>query len=86
MRRLQLFYYCGQVALINVCLPQVDTFFKSAIALIPDVPAYETVHYERTSTEMQVRVKLSRVIEDFYIIFSMYHVLFSVANHMCTEK
>jgi hypothetical protein len=37
-KRLQLFQLCGQLSLINGFLPQTDTFFKAAIALVPDIP------------------------------------------------
>jgi len=37
MIKLELLLYCSQVALMNNCLPQVDTFLKAAISLIPEV-------------------------------------------------
>ena len=37
-KRLQLFQLCGQLSLVNGFLPQTDTFFKAAIALVPDIP------------------------------------------------
>jgi hypothetical protein len=37
----------GQVALINQCLPQTDTFMKAAISLVPEAPAYDTVENNR---------------------------------------
>lgn len=37
-RRLDLLSLSGHAALLNNCLPHADTFFKSAIALIPDLP------------------------------------------------
>jgi len=40
-RRLRLLALCGHVALLNNCLPHADTFFKAAVALIPDAPAFE---------------------------------------------
>ena len=50
-QRLNLCLLCGQVALINQCLPQTDTFFKTAISLIPEVPETELVDFKQTSTE-----------------------------------
>ena len=52
-RRLYLFLQCGQVALMNNCLPQTDTFFKAAISEIPDIPKTYTVQFRssKTSTE-----------------------------------
>ena len=49
--RLQLQLLCGEVALLNSCLPQTDTFFKGAISLIPDVPASEEIDYKMVATE-----------------------------------
>jgi len=48
-----LFLQCGQVALMNNCLPQTDTFFKAAISEIPDIPKTYTVQFRssKTSTE-----------------------------------
>ncbi|XP_063444782.1 VPS35 endosomal protein-sorting factor-like [Mytilus trossulus] len=36
--QLQLYLLSGQVALLNQCFSQADSFFKAAISLIPDVP------------------------------------------------
>ena len=46
-RRLELLLHCAQVALLNQCLPQTDTFLKATISLIPDVPLTEEVEYKR---------------------------------------
>lgn len=51
VRKLQLLLYCAQVALLNQCLPQTDTFLKAAISLIPDCPAYEEVDCKRVHME-----------------------------------
>ncbi|KAJ8605796.1 hypothetical protein CTAYLR_000528 [Chrysophaeum taylorii] len=37
-RKLELLSLCGHVALLNNCLPHADTFFKAAVALVPDLP------------------------------------------------
>ena len=37
------------VALANQWLPQTDTFFKAAIALVGEVPSHEEVDYRRVS-------------------------------------
>ncbi len=36
-RKLELLLQCAQVALLNQCLPQTDTFLKAAISLIPEL-------------------------------------------------
>jgi hypothetical protein len=38
-KRLQLLLMCADIALLNQCLPQTDTFLKAAIHLLPDLPA-----------------------------------------------
>ena len=38
-KRLQLLLHCAEIALLNQCLPQTDTFLKAAIHLLPDLPA-----------------------------------------------
>ena len=48
---MQLLLYCAQVALLNQCLPQTDTFLKAAISLIPDVPTHEELEGKRVHTE-----------------------------------
>jgi len=50
-RKLQLLLHCANVALLNQCLPQTDTFLKAAISLVPDVPPYEDVDGKRVHTE-----------------------------------
>ena len=42
-RKLELSLQCAEIALLNQCLPQTDTFLKSAISLIPEVPSYYEV-------------------------------------------
>jgi hypothetical protein len=49
--KLQLLLSCAQIALINQCLPQTDTFLKAAISLIPDVPSHEEIDGKRVHTE-----------------------------------
>ncbi len=53
-RRLHLLLFCGNVALLNQCLPQTDTFLKAAITLIPDVPPMEEFEYKRKHTEARL--------------------------------
>ena len=50
-RKLQLLLLCAQVALLNQCLPQTDTFLKAAVTLIPEMPAYEEIDGRRLHTE-----------------------------------
>eukprot|EP00943_MAST-04B_sp_MAST-4B-sp1_P004146 g4146.t1 len=52
-RRLYLFLQCGQVALMNNCLPQTDTFFKAAISEIPDVPKSYIAPYQSSQTSSE---------------------------------
>jgi len=42
---------CAIVSLQNQCLPQTDTFLKSAISLIPEVPLTEVCEYRNVNTE-----------------------------------
>ena len=51
LRKLQLLLHCANVALLNQCLPQTDTFLKAAISLIPEVPAFEEIDGKRVHTE-----------------------------------
>lgn len=39
--KLDLLLYCTQIALVNNCLPQTDTFLKAAISLIPEMETTE---------------------------------------------
>jgi hypothetical protein len=50
-RRLELMLLCAQVALVNQCLPQTDTFLKAAISLVPEMPHTVTVAKAGTSDE-----------------------------------
>lgn len=50
-RKLQLQLHCANVALLNQCLPQTDTFLKAAISLIPDMPPYEELDGKRVHSE-----------------------------------
>ena len=38
-RKLQLLSFLAQISLLNQCLPQTDTFLKSAISIIPELPS-----------------------------------------------
>ena len=40
-RRMALFKLAGEAALLHSCVPQADTFFKSVIQEIPDIPEFE---------------------------------------------
>ena len=62
-RRLYLFLQCGQVALMNNCLPQTDTFFKAAISEIPDIPKTYSVQFQSSKTSTEP--KLIEFIESF---------------------
>jgi hypothetical protein len=52
-RKLELLLYCAQVALLNQCLPQTDTFLKAAISLIPEAPS----HVEDLETNKRVHAE-----------------------------
>jgi len=62
-RRLYLFLQCGEVALMNGCLPQTDTFFKAAIQTIPDVPL--TTNYDYESQRLSSEHRLIEFIKTF---------------------
>ena len=49
--KLQLLLVSSQIALMNQCLPQTDTFLKAAISLIPEIPPQEEVDGKRLNTE-----------------------------------
>lgn len=49
--RMALFQQLGQVAIVNQCLPQADTFFKSVIQEIPDLPAVLEIAGKSIPTE-----------------------------------
>lgn len=42
-RKLSLLLHCANVALLNQCLPQTDTFLKQAVGLIPEMPLTEEI-------------------------------------------
>jgi hypothetical protein len=52
------------VALLNHCLPQTDTFFKSAISLLPDLPA----HDDQGPTEARLSSHLSLLISALVLV------------------
>ena len=52
--RMHLMLLCGNVALINACLPQTDTFFKGAVSLIPEAPEHVMEEHKRVSTELRM--------------------------------
>lgn len=49
--QLRLLLLCGNVAVVNQCLPQTDTFFKAAISLLAELPPTEEVDGKRVSAE-----------------------------------
>lgn len=51
-----------QVALLNQCLPQTDTFLKAAISLIPEAPAFEEIEGKRVHTEDRVAAYLRSLL------------------------
>ena len=48
-KKLHLLRHCAEVALMNQCLPQTDTFLKAAIHLLTDLPASDEADAERGS-------------------------------------
>ena len=50
-RKLELSLQCAEIALTNQCLPQTDTFIKSAISLIPDLPPIYEVDGKKMSND-----------------------------------
>ena len=67
-RRLELLLHCAQVALLNQCLPQTDTFLKASITLVPDVPTTEEVDYKRVSTEPRLATFLRSFLAFLVIV------------------
>lgn len=56
-RRLHLQLVSANIALLNQCLPQTDTFLKAAITTIPDVPPImeaDKVEYKRVHSEARL--------------------------------
>ena len=51
IKQLHLNLLCGQACLLNEALSQADDFFKQAIILIPDIPAYTEIDHKRVHTE-----------------------------------
>jgi hypothetical protein len=49
--KLQLSLQCSEIALMNGCLPQTDTFLKSAISLIPDLSSTYEIDGKRMSND-----------------------------------
>jgi hypothetical protein len=66
-RKLQLLLYCSQVALLNQCLPQTDTFLKAAISLIPEMPAYDEIDGKRIHTEEKLSIFLRSLLSTLVI-------------------
>jgi anti-sigma28 factor (negative regulator of flagellin synthesis) len=50
-RKLELSIQCAEIALLNQCLPQTDTFLKSAISLIPDLPLFSEIDGKKVSND-----------------------------------
>ena len=61
-RKLQLLLHCANVALLNQCLPQTDTFLKAAISLVPEMPAYEEIDGKRVHTEERLSAFLRSLL------------------------
>jgi hypothetical protein len=61
-RKLQLLLHCAQVALMNQCLPQTDTFLKAAISLIPDMHTTVEVDGRKTHCEEKLFFYLSSLL------------------------
>ncbi len=86
-RKLQLLLHCAEVALQNQCLPQTDTCLKSAISLIPTMPATEDIDGKVVHTEEKlggiIRQLLSLLViapghpehGPFYVVKGLYNAL-----------
>lgn len=68
-KRCELMLFCGQISLINQCLPQTDTFLKATISLIPDIQASEEIDYKKIPTEQ----RLLPLIQKFISLLVMVH-------------
>ncbi len=66
-RKLQLLLYCSQVALLNQCLPQTDTFLKAAISLIPEMPTHDEIDSKRVHTEEKLSIYLRSLLSTLVI-------------------
>jgi len=70
LRRFELMLHCGQVALVNNCLPQTDAFLKAAISLIPELPTElgggdSETEFEGKSQAQKTEVRLTDLLLKF---------------------
>ena len=67
-RKLELLLFCSQVALLNQCLPQTDAFLKSAISLIPEVPAFEETDGKRVHSEEKLSLFVKSLLSTLVVV------------------
>lgn len=67
-KRTELMLFCGQIALINQCLPQTDTFLKATISLLPDIPASEEIDYKKVHTEKRLLPLLKKFLSLLVVV------------------
>lgn len=68
LRKLELLLFCSQVALLNQCLPQTDAFLKSAISLLPDVPAIDEVDGKRVHSEDKLAMFIKSLLATLVVV------------------
>jgi hypothetical protein len=67
-RKLELLLACSQVALMNQCLPQTDAFLKSAISLIPEVPATQEIDGKRVHVEERMAMFIRSLLATLVVV------------------
>lgn len=66
-RKLELLLLCAQIALVNQCLPQTDTFLKAAISLIPEMPTHYDYDGKRIHFEERLSVYLRSLLSTLVV-------------------
>jgi hypothetical protein len=66
--KLQLLLVSSQVALLNQCLPQTDTFLKAAISLIPEVASHEEIDGKRVHTEEKLATFVKSLLGTLVVV------------------
>lgn len=67
-RKLELLLVCAQVSLINMCLPQTDTFLKAAITILPEMPSHFEVDGKRTHYEDRLAAYLQTLLATLVVV------------------
>eukprot|EP00601_Ochromonadales_sp_CCMP2298_P014801 CAMPEP_0173217416 /NCGR_PEP_ID=MMETSP1142-20121109/486_1 /TAXON_ID=483371 /ORGANISM="non described non described, Strain CCMP2298" /LENGTH=535 /DNA_ID=CAMNT_0014144999 /DNA_START=91 /DNA_END=1696 /DNA_ORIENTATION=- len=67
LRRLELQLLLAQVSLLNVCLPQTDTFLKGAITTLPELPPFTEVSGRRVHCEERLAPLLLNLLSTLVV-------------------